>query len=52
MFDPEKPGQEEQGAVSRRRFLATTAGAAAGLGTLSVGALSAQAASADESVRA
>ena len=46
MFDPEKPGHDEQGAVSRRRFLATTAGAAAALGTLPVGVLSAQAANA------
>ena len=47
MSDLDKPGQDERAAVSRRRFLATTTGVAVGLGTLSAGALGAQAASAD-----
>ena len=45
---PAQTGQQEKAAVSRRRFLATTAGAAAGLGALSAAALDGQAASADE----
>lgn len=48
MFDLEKPGQHEGAAVSRRRFLATTTGAAVGFGALSAGVLGSQAASADE----